>query len=204
MTMHADRVQAAAETYIGLVEVGVGVIPGGGGTKEFALRVSDSFEAGDPEINTLTNAFMNIAQAKVSTSAHEAFACKFLRRGDKISMNKTRQIADAKQMALGLAEAGYTQPIQRKDIKVLGRSALGTLYAGIEGMRTGKYISDHDVKVIKKLAYVICGGDLSYPQKVSERYLLDLEREAFLSLCGERKTLERIQGVLQGGKPVRN
>lgn len=204
MALHADAIQAAAETYIGLVEVGVGVIPGGGGTKEMALRVSDGLETGDPEINALTNVFMNIATAKVATSAREAYGMHIMRRGDGISMNKTRQIADAKLKVLELANAGYVQPTPRKDIRVLGKSALGTLYAGIEGMRVGRYISDHDKKVVQKLAQVICGGELSYPQRVSEQYLLDLEREAFLSLCGERKTLERIQSVLQGGKPVRN
>ena len=204
MTLHADAVQAAAETYIGLVEVGVGVIPGGGGTKEMALRVSDGLESGDPEINALTNVFMNIATAKVATSAREAFDMHILRRGDGISMNKARQIADAKTKAIELAANGYMQPTPRHDIRVLGKSALGTLFAGIEGMRMGRYISDHDKKVVQKLATVICGGELSYPQKVSEQYLLDLEREAFLSLCGEKKTLERIQSLLQGGKPLRN
>ena len=204
LTLHADAVVAAAETYIGLVEVGVGVIPGGGGTKEMALRVSDGLETGDPEINALTNVFMNIATAKVATSAREAYGLHIMRRGDVISMNKARQIADAKVKVLELAAEGYVQPTPRKDIKVLGKSALGTLFAGIEGMRVGKYISDHDKKVAQKLAYVICGGELSYPQKVSEQYLLDLEREAFLSLCGEKKTLERIQAVLQTGRPVRN
>ena len=204
MTLHADRVQAAAETYIGLVELGVGLIPAGGGTKEMAARVSDSLEAGDPENNTLTNAFMNIATAKVATSAQEAFGMHILRRGDRISMNKGRQLADAKVLVQELMEGGYTQPTPRTDIKVLGKTALGTLLAGIQGMRLGRYISDHDQKVAGKLAYAICGGDLSYPQRVSEQYLLDLEREAFLSLCGERKTLERIQAILQGGKTLRN
>ena len=204
MTLHADRVQATAETYIGLVEVGVGLIPAGGGTKETALRVSDAIEAGDPENNALMNAFMNIATAKVATSAQEAFGTHIFRRGDRVSMNKERQLADAKILALELAEGGYSQPVPRKDIKVLGKSALGTLLAGIHGMRLGRYISDHDQKVATKLAFTICGGDLSYPQRVSEQYLLDLEREAFLSLCGERKTLERIQTVLATGKPVRN
>jgi 3-hydroxyacyl-CoA dehydrogenase len=204
LTLHADAVVAAAETYIGLVEVGVGVIPGGGGTKEMALRVSDGLETGDPEINALSNVFMNIATAKVATSARQAFDMHIMRRGDVISMNKARQIADAKVKVLELAAAGYVQPAPRKDVRVLGKSALGTLYAGIEGMRAGNYISDHDKKVAQKLAYAICGGDLSYPQKVSEQYLLDLEREAFLSLCGEKKTLERIQAVLQTGRPLRN
>jgi 3-hydroxyacyl-CoA dehydrogenase len=204
LTLHADGVQAAAETYMGLVEVGVGVIPGGGGTKEMALRVSDKLEAGDPEINALQNAFMNIATAKVSTSGYEIFDMGYMRHGDKISVNKTFQLSDAKQMALDLARAGYTQPIHRKDIKVLGRSGMATFSAGIYAMKLAGRISDHDQKVVEKLSYVINGGDLSYPQLVSEQYLLDLEREAFLSLTGERKTLERIQSLLTGGKVIRN
>lgn len=204
MAMHSDRVQAAAETYIGLVEVGVGLIPGGGGTKEMALRVSDSLEAGDVELNVLQNAFMNIAQAKVSTSAYEAFDMKVFRKEDMVSVNADRRIADAKATALRLSEAGYNQPVQRKDIKVQGKTGIALFKAGIYGMKSGRYISDHDVKIADKIAYVMCGGDLSYPQMVSEQYLLDLEREAFLSLTGERKTLERIQAILQGGKPLRN
>lgn len=204
MTLHADRVQAAAETYMGLVEVGVGVIPGGGGTKEMALRVSDKMEAGDVELNSLQNAFMNIATAKVSTSGYEAFDMGILRHGDQISVNKTLQLADARRLALELAEAGYSQPIQRNDIKVLGRTGIATFQAGIYAMKVAGRISDHDEKVVSKLAWVINGGDLSYPQLVSEQYLLDLEREAFLSLTGERKTLERIQSLLTGGKVIRN
>ncbi len=204
MTLHADRVQAAAESYIGLVEVGVGVIPGGGGCKEMALRLSDAYETGDVELNSLQNIFMNIATAKVSTSAYEAFDMKFLRRGDNVTLNRSRLIADAKASALELADAGYTQPKQRKDIKVQGRTGIALFKAGIAAMRYGKYISEHDQKIAEKLAYVVCGGDLSYPQPVTEQYLLDLEREAFLSLCAERKTLERIQSLLNGGKVVRN
>ncbi len=204
LTMHADQVQAAAETYIGLVEVGVGLIPAGGGTKEMTLRVSDRLEAGDIELNDLQNAFMNIATAKVSTSAQEAFDMHILRDRDNITLNRKRLIADAKEAALALAEAGYSQPVPRKDIKVQGKSGLALFHAGIYGMRMGHYISDHDKKIAEKIAYVMCGGDLSYPQTVSEQYLLDLEREAFLSLTGEKKTLERIQSLLQGGKPVRN
>lgn len=204
MTLHADRVQAAAESYIGLVEVGVGVIPGGGGTKEMALRVSDRLEAGDIELNSLQNAFFNIATAKVSTSAQEAFDLGILEHGDRISINKTYQLADAKRAALELADAGYTQPIPRKDIKVQGRTGMATFSAGIYAMKAAGRISDHDLKVTEKLNYVINGGDLTSPQRVSEQYLLDLEREAFLSLTGERKTLERIQGLLTGGKVIRN
>ena len=204
MTLHADGIQAAAETYMGLVEVGVGLIPGGGGTKEMALRVSQKLEAGDIELNSLQNAFMTIATAKVSTSAVEGFDLGILRHGDRISMNKKLQIADAKELALNLSDAGYTQPIQRKDIKVLGRSGIATFQAGIYAMKVAGKISDHDQKVVEKLSFVINGGDLSYPQMVSEQYLLDLEREAFLSLTGERKTLERIQSLLTGGKVIRN
>jgi len=204
MTLHADQVQAAAETYIGLVEVGVGVIPGGGGTKELTKRVSDGIEPGDVVLNELQNAFMNIATAKVATSAYEAYDMNILRANDRVSINNNRRISDAKEAVIELADAGYTQPVPSSDILVQGKSGLALFYAGVNGMKMGKYISDHDVKIAKKIAWVMCGGDLSYPQKVSEQYLLDLEREAFLSLLGERKTLERIQSILQGGKPLRN
>jgi 3-hydroxyacyl-CoA dehydrogenase len=205
ITLHADAVQASAETYIGLVEVGAGVIPGGGGTKEFALRASDSFYAGDPELPLLNERFMTIGMAKVSTSAMEAFDLGILKKGrDRISINRSRLLADAKLLALQLASAGYTQPKQRADIKVLGKSALGGLIAGTYAMQQAHYISEHDLKIAQKLAHVICGGDLSQPQLVSEQYLLNLEREAFLSLLGERKSLERIQSILKTGKPLRN
>lgn len=205
MSLHSDKVQAAAETYIGLVELGVGLIPGGGGTKEFALRAADEMHTGEPETITLQNRFLTIGTAKVATSAFEAFDLGILRRGkDEVSLNQGRRIADAKQSVIEIYDAGYTMPVQRNDIKVLGQSGLGMLYAGINGMWRGNYITEHDVKIAKKLAYVMCGGDLSEPTLVSEQYLLNLEREAFLSLCGEKKTLERIQSVLKGGKPVRN
>jgi len=204
ITLHADHVQALSETYIGLVEFGVGLIPAGGGTKELTLRVSDSFEDGDIQQNNLKNAYMNIAMAKVATSAHEAKAMNILRRGDGISIGPRMQLTDAKNAAIALADAGYTQPKQRKDIKVLGRQALGMFHAGAHTMVSGKYISEHDRKISEKLAYIMCGGDLSSPTLVSEQYLLDLEREAFLSLTGEKKTLERIQSILTSGKPLRN
>lgn len=205
MSLHSDKVQAAAESYIGLVELGVGLIPGGGGTKEFALRAADEMHPGEPETITLQNRFLTIGTAKVSTSALEAFDLGILRKGkDEVSMNQDRRIADAKQSVIEMYDAGYTMPVQRNDIKVLGQSGLGMLYAGINGMWRGNYITEHDVKIAKKLAYVMCGGDLSEQTLVSERYLLNLEREAFLSLCGEKKTLERIESVLKGGKPVRN
>ena len=204
MTMHADIAQAAAETYIGLVEVGVGLIPGGGGTKEFTKRVSDSLQAGDVELNALQNAFMNIATAKVALSAEEAREMGVLRKIDRVSMNKDRQIADAKAAVLELADAGYTMPVQATNIKVQGKTGMALFAAGVNGMKMGRYISDHDMKIAMKIANVMCGGELSYPQEVSEQYLLDLEREAFVSLCGEKKTLERIQSILTGGKPLRN
>lgn len=204
MTLHADIAQAAAETYIGLVEVGVGLIPGGGGTKEFTKRVSDAYESGDIELNVLQNAFMNIATAKVALSAEDARDMHILRSQDRISVNKDRQLQDAKTAVLELAGLGYTRPVEARNIKVQGRAGLALFMAGIYGMRAGHYISDHDVKIANKIANVMCGGDLTSPQQVSEQYLLDLEREAFVSLCGERKTLERIQSILTGGKPLRN
>lgn len=205
MNLHADKVCAAAETYIGLVEMGVGLIPGGGGTKEFVLRAADEMHEDEPETNTLKNRFFNIATAKVSTSGFEGFEIGVFRKGlDEIVMNQSRRINEAKKSVIEFFDQGYVTPVQRKDIKVLGRSALGALYAGINGMWRGNYATDHDALVARKLAYVMTGGDLSEPTLVSEQYLLDLEREAFLSLCGERKTLERIQSVLKTGKPIRN
>ena len=204
INLHADRVVAAAETYMGLVEVGVGLIPAGGGTKEMAVRCADMYAAGDPELNTLQAAFMNIATAKVSTSAQEALEMNYLRRGDEIVLNRSRLIADAKNAAIELADAGYTQPKQRTDIRVQGKAGIALFNAGVQGMLMGKYISEHDAKIANKLAYAISGGDLSYAQNVTEQYLLDLEREAFLSLCAEKKTLERLQSLLNGGKPLRN
>ena len=205
MSLHADKIVAAAETYMGLVEFGVGVIPGGGGSKEMALRASDLFRKNDVELNTLQEYFLTIAMAKVSTSGYEAFDTGLLQHGkDLIVVNKDRQIAEAKKHALLMAEAGYTQPIRRNDIKVLGKQALGMFLVGTDQMVAGNYISEHDKKIANKLAYVMAGGDLSEPTLVSEQYLLDLEREAFLSLCTERKTMERIQYMLKAGKPLRN
>jgi 3-hydroxyacyl-CoA dehydrogenase len=204
LNLHCDRVVAAAETYMGLVEFGVGLIPGGGGTKEMTLRTALKYEEGEPEYNLLRNAFMTVSTAKVSTSAHEAFDLGFLRRGDEVVVNSNRVLAQAKAAAIELAEDGYTQPVQRTNIKVQGKGALGMFLTGVHAMKQGNYISDHDVKIANKLAYIMCGGDLSSPTEVSEQYLLDLEREAFLSLTGERKTLERIQSILTTGKPLRN
>jgi 3-hydroxyacyl-CoA dehydrogenase len=204
LSLHADAIQAHAETYIGLVEFGVGLIPAGGGTKEMTLRVSDAYEEGDIQLNSLKNAYMNIATAKVATSAHEARKMGYLRPQDGITINANRVITDAKTKVLELVKAGYTQPTQRRDIKVLGKSALGMFVAGAHSMVSGGYISEHDKLISEKLAYIMCGGDLSAPTLVSEQYLLDLEREAFLSLTGQKKTLERIQSILTTGKPLRN
>jgi 3-hydroxyacyl-CoA dehydrogenase len=205
LSMHADKVVAAAETYIGLVEFGVGVIPGGGGSKEMALRAQDLFHKGDVQLNVLQEHFLTIGMAKVATSAYEAFDLGILQKGkDVVVVNKDRQIAEAKKHALLLADAGYTQPVKRKDILVLGKQALGMFLVGTDSMEAANYISEHDQKIANKLAYVMAGGDLSEPTRVSEQYLLDIEREAFLSLCTERKTLERIQHMLKTGKPLRN
>jgi 3-hydroxyacyl-CoA dehydrogenase len=204
-SLHADHVQLSAETYMGLVEFGVGVIPGGGGTKEFALRASDEYKDDQIVQNALKDRFLTIGMAKVSTSAIEACELGYL-QADKfsVSMNRSRLLADAKAKAIELAEAGYTQPVKRKDIKVLGKQGLGIVYAGANSMYSGHFISEHDKKISEKLGWVLCGGDLSSPTEVTEQYLLDLEREAFLSLCGERKTLERIQSIVTKGKPLRN
>ncbi|HSU27643.1 MAG TPA: 3-hydroxyacyl-CoA dehydrogenase family protein, partial [Chitinophagaceae bacterium] len=205
LSMHSDKVCPAAETYTGLVELGVGLVPGGGGTKEFTLRASDEMHEDEPETITLKNRFLTIATAKVATSGFEGFQTGVYRKGiDEVVVNPARRIAEAKRSVIEFVESGYTMPVQRKDIKVLGRLGLGALYAGINGMWRANYATEHDAVVAKKLAYVMCGGDLTESSLVSEQYLLDLEREAFLSLCGEKKTLERIQSVLKGGKPVRN
>ncbi|CAM3732323.1 3-hydroxyacyl-CoA dehydrogenase [Flavobacterium saliperosum S13] len=205
LTMHSDRAVVAAETYIGLVEFGVGVIPGGGGSKEMALRASDTFRKNDVELNVLQEYFLAVGMAKVATSAYEGFDIGVLQKGkDIVVVNKDRQIAEAKKHAILMAEAGYTQPVKRNDIKVLGKQALGMFLVGTDQMQAGQYISEHDKKIANKLAYVMAGGDLSEPTLVNEQYLLDLEREAFLSLCTERKTLERIQFMLTKGKPLRN
>jgi len=205
LSLHADKVVAAAETYIGLVEFGVGVIPGGGGTKEMTVRAADTYQKDDVELNRLRENFLTIGMAKVSTSAHEAYDLGLLQKGkDIVVVNPDRQLAIAKKHALLMAENGYTKPIERKDIKVLGKQALGAFLVGTDQMAAGKYISEHDKKIANKLAYVMAGGDLSENQLVSEQYLLELEREAFLSLTGERKTLERLQHMLKKGKPLRN
>lgn len=205
MSLHADKVVASAETYIGMVEFGVGLIPGGGGSKEFALRASDAFVEGNIDELVMKEYFMNIAMAKVSTSAWEAFDLKILKPGrDEVVLNPSRRIAESKRAVIEMSVDGYTKPVRKKDIKVLGKSGLGMFYAGANAMQSGNFISLHDQKISQKLAYVLCGGDLSAYSYVSEQYLLDLEREAFLSLCGEKKTLERIQSILTSGKPLRN
>lgn len=207
MTMHADRVRASAEAYIGLVEVGIGLIPAGGGSKEMTLRAMDSIPKTASDVDPfplIKNIFETIALARVATSAEEARQIGFLREEDSISMNADRLIADAKQEILALAGVGYTQPQERTDILALGNPALATLKLGIHQMKRGGYISDHDALIGEKLARILTGGDLNHPTQVSETYLLDLEREAFLSLCGERKTQERIAQMLKTGKPLRN
>ena len=203
--LHADKVEAAAETYIGLVEVGVGIIPAGGGTKEMTLRASDNYRDGEIEFPELQWRFLNIAQAKVSTSAYEAIDMNIFKTGrDNVVVNPNRLITQAKKSVIDLTERGYTQPVPREDIKVLGRSALATMLLGAYSYKEARYISEHDKKIAEKLAYIMSGGDLSEGTLVSEQYLLDLEREAFLSLIGEKKTLERIQSILTTGKPLRN
>lgn len=205
IALHADAVQASAETYTGLVEFGVGVIPGGGGTKELTRRAAQRYMKDDIETNAYREYLFMIGQAQVAKSAREAFNMGIYLEGrDKITMNRQRLTADAKQRAMALAETGYTMPVKEKDIKVLGKQALGMFKVGAHSMLEGGYITPHEKKMVEKLAYVMSGGDLSEPTMVSEQYLLNLEREAFLSLCGEKKTLERIQHMLKTGKPLRN
>ena len=205
MSMHADKVVAHAELYMGLVEFGVGVIPGGGGSKEFALRCSDAFHEGDIKINTLREKFLTIGQAKVATSAYEAFDLGYLREGvDEVVVSKKLQLKRAKESALQLSRNGYTQPQPRTDITVLGQEGLGIVYVGANAMMSGNYMSEHDQLISEKLGWVLCGGDLSEETQVSEQYLLDMERRAFLELCGERKTLERLQSIIKTGKVLRN
>ncbi|MEM7368829.1 MAG: 3-hydroxyacyl-CoA dehydrogenase/enoyl-CoA hydratase family protein [Bacteroidota bacterium] len=205
-TMHSDLAIVSPETYIGLVEVGVGIIPGGAGTKEMALRASDRYsQTGSIGINVLQDYLMAIATAKVATSAEEGREIGVLRASDRVVMNNTRRIKEAKEAVMALVEEGYTPTVARTDIPVLGKNALSTLYAGIAGMQFGHYASEHDAKIARKVAYVMCGGDISAEGTlVTEQYLLDLEREAFMSLVAEKKTQDRIQQMLQTGKPLRN
>jgi 3-hydroxyacyl-CoA dehydrogenase len=205
MTLHADSAVASAETYIGLVEAGAGLIPGGGGTKEFVLRTSDGFTAIDPQLPALQDRFTTIATAKVATSAHEAFEIGVMHNDkDEVVVNGQRVIAQAKRKVIDLSNDGYVQKPERDDILVLGRTALGALYSGIESFGISNYASEHDQLIARKLAFVMAGGDFTQPTQVTEQYLLNLEREAFLSLLGERKTLQRIQHILKTGKPLRN
>jgi 3-hydroxyacyl-CoA dehydrogenase len=204
LTMHADKVIAAAETYIGLVEFGVGIIPGGAGSKEMALRASEGVLKDDVKLNKLRDYFINVAMAKVATSAHEGYDLGFLKEyKDIVVVNKDRQVATAKRHAIQMLEDGYTQPVP-KNVLVYGQQALGMFLVGTDSLEKGHYASEHDKKIANKLGYVMAGGDLSEPTYVSEKYLLDLEREAFMSLCTERKTLERIEHMLKTGKPLRN
>lgn len=206
ISIHGDKVRAAAETYIGLVEVGVGVIPAGGGTKEMTMRAMDAAKRtpdADP-LAFLKKTFELIGMGKVATSAQEARAWGFLRDSDAISMNGDRLIADAKQEVLSLDALGYVQPVERTDILALGESAQAAMKLALHMMKRGHFISDHDELIGKKLAKVMSGGDLNHQSYVSEQYMLDLEREAFVSLCSERKTQERIAAMLKTGKPLRN
>ncbi|MBI9041702.1 3-hydroxyacyl-CoA dehydrogenase/enoyl-CoA hydratase family protein [Lutibacter sp.] len=204
MSMHADKVIAAAETYIGLVEFGVGIIPGGAGSKEMALRASEGLLKDDVKLNKLRDYFINVAMAKVATSAHEAYDLGFFKEHkDIVVVNKDRQIATAKRHAIQMLEDGYTQPTPKK-VLVYGQQALGMFLVGTDSLQKGHYASEHDKKIANKLGYVMAGGDLSEPTYVSEQYLLDIEREAFMSLMTERKTLERIEHMLKTGKPLRN
>jgi len=204
--MHSDKVVAHAETYMGLVEFGVGLIPGGGGTKEFALRLGDELKSGDIRTNAFLNRYLSIGQAKVSTSAYEAFDLGYLRNGiDEVVVSRAHHLAFAKKAALQMIEKGYTKPAPRNDIKILGNEAMGLVYVGADGFTTAKYMSEHDKLIAEKLGYVMAGGDISQAlTEVSEQYLLDLERRAFLELCMQRKTLERIQSLITKGKILRN
>ncbi len=206
LCMHSDKVIAHAETYMGLVEFGVGLIPGGGGTKEFALRLGDELKDGDIRTNAFLNRYLSIGQAKVSTSAYEAFDLGYLRPGvDEVIVSRAHHLAYAKRMALEMADKGYTQPAPRNDVKVLGREALGMVYVGSDGFQTGHYMSEHDGLIAEKLGWVMAGGEISKAlTEVSEQYLLDLERKAFMELCMQRKTLERINSLITKGKILRN
>ena len=206
LCMHSDKVVAHAETYMGLVEFGVGLIPGGGGTKEFAVRLSDELKNGDIRTNAFLNRYLSIGQAKVSMSAYEAFDLGYLRPGtDEVIVSRAHHLAFAKKEALQLADKGYTQPAPRNDIKVLGKEVMGMVYVGADGFTTGNYMSEHDKIIAEKLGLVMAGGDISQPlTEVSEQYLLDLERKAFMELCSTRLTLERIQSLITKGKILRN
>lgn len=203
--LHSDKVIAAAETYIGLVEFGAGVIPAGCGSKEMALRASDDFQEGNLQLPALRERFLTVGMAKVATSAEEAFDLGILRKGiDEVSVSAEHRISRAKRAVIELHAAGYTPAAERKDILVLGKKGLGIFVAGARSMEAGKFISEHDRIISEEFGYVLAGGDLSDATKVSERYLLDLERKAFLKLAMTRKSMERMQSLITTGKPLRN
>lgn len=205
LSMHSDKVVAHAELYMGLVEFGVGLIPGGGGSKEFAKRFSDELKDGDIKINRLRERFLSIGQAKVSTSAYEAFDLGYLRPGtDEVVVSREYQLTRAKHAAIELAEKGYVAPKREKNVTVLGQEGLGIIYVGANSMVSGHYMSEHDQVISEKLGWVMCGGDLSENTLVSEQYLLDLERKAFVELCMQRKTLERLESLVKTGRILRN
>jgi 3-hydroxyacyl-CoA dehydrogenase len=212
ISLHAPALQPHAELYTGLVEVGVGLLPGGGGCKEMLLRAIDSAESVRPGgrgesvelMEAMKKAFETIGTAKIATSAHEARALGFLRDSDRITMNRERLLSDAKERALEMVRPGYEPPQPRMDIPAPGENILATLKLGVHLMHQGGYITDHEVKIGTKVAEVLCGGNVSPGTPVSEQYILDLEREAFKSLCGEKKTQERIQHTLKTGKTLRN
>ncbi|MDG2440027.1 MAG: 3-hydroxyacyl-CoA dehydrogenase, partial [Crocinitomicaceae bacterium] len=205
LAMHADKVIAHSELYMGLVEFGVGLIPGGGGSKEFAKRLSDELHEGDIRINRLRERFLTVGQAKVSTSAYEAFDLGYLREGtDEVVVSREQQLTRAKEACINMVNEGYIAPKREKNITVLGQEGLGIVYVGANTMLEGNYMSDHDRVISEKLGYVLCGGDLSQNTVVSEQYLLDLERKAFMELCTERLTLERLESIVKTGKVLRN
>ncbi len=205
MSMHADKVIAHSELYMGLVEFGVGLIPGGGGTKEFAKRFSDNLKEGDVRINRFRDQFLTIGQAKVSTSAYEAYELGYLRKGiDEVVVDRDYQLTRAKEACLSLYNSGYTQPVKERNITILGQEGLGIVHVGADTMEHGHYISEHDKLISEELGFVLAGGDLSELTQVDEQYLLDLERKAFLKLCTKKKTLERIQSIVTKGKILRN
>jgi 3-hydroxyacyl-CoA dehydrogenase len=205
ISLHGAGIHAAAESYIGLVEAGVGLIPGGGGTKEMLIRANEHSAGGEnlDLFHALKPVFETIAMAKVSSSAEEARSLGFLRRSDLIAMNRDRQVADAKQTALAMVRAGYHPPAPAQ-IRVLGEEFLAAAKLAIHMLVRGEYASEYDGVVARKLAFILAGGGITAPQSVSEQYILDLEREAFVSLCGQRKTQERVAHTLKTGKPLRN
>jgi 3-hydroxyacyl-CoA dehydrogenase len=212
ISLHAAARQPHAELYMGLVEVGVGLLPGGGGCKEMLLRAVDSAASIRPDargesvelMEAMKKIFETIAMAKVATSAHEARGLGFLSNSDRITMNRERLLSDTKARALELVRAGYEPPVMRTDIPAPGENILAALKLGVHIMRQGEFITDHERKIATKIAEVLCAGNVTPGTPVSEQYLLDLEREAFKSLCGEKKTQERIQFTLKTGKPLRN